>query len=181
MTEEPIRVAVLLHSESVNEWQRRALVSLFESDEIEAELVTAIINSADADGDMVRTHLSEFSLWKVLRAFHMLKYRLTGQPWYKERTDISELGFFDNIERVYAQPQPTDGLGNELPFEAVEHLEETDIAIRFGFGIVVGEALTAPTYGMLSYHHGDLRRYVRDVRVRPCPVAPSAESAYCQT
>ncbi|MCQ4334961.1 hypothetical protein KM295_16030 [Natronomonas sp. F2-12] len=159
MTEEPIRVAVLLNSESVNEWQRRVLVSLFESEEIDANLVTVIINSADTGDSTIRTHLSELSLWKVLRLFHLLKYQFTGQPWYKKRTVLSDIDFFDDLDKIYTQPQPTDGLGNELSSEAVECLDKTDIAVRFGFGIVVGDALTAPTYGILSYHHGDLRRY----------------------
>jgi folate-dependent phosphoribosylglycinamide formyltransferase PurN len=159
MTEEPIRAAVLLNSESVNEWQRRALTSLFESGEIDVNLVTVIINSADTGNSTIRTHLSEFSLWKVLRVFHLLKYQLAGQPWHKKRTALSDIDFFDDSDKIYSRPQPTDELGNELSSEAVECLGKTDIAIRFGFGIVVGDALTAPTYGMLSYHHGDLRRY----------------------
>lgn len=159
MRESPVDVAVLLNSETINEWQRRALVSLFESDRIDAKPVVVIINSADRYNSTIGTHLSEFSLWKVLRVFHLLKYQLIGQPWYKKRTDLSECEFFDNVDRIYSRPLPTEGLGNELSSEAVTRLNKADIAIRFGFGIVVGDALTAPTYGMLSYHHGDLRRY----------------------
>lgn len=36
---------------------------------------------------------------------------------------------------------------------------EADVAVQFGFGILKGDALTAPEHGVLSYHHGDLTAY----------------------
>jgi methionyl-tRNA formyltransferase len=50
-------------------------------------------------------------------------------------------------------------LGNELPEKVVQEMGELDLIIRFGFGIVVGDALNAPKHGILSFHHGDLREY----------------------
>lgn len=34
-----------------------------------------------------------------------------------------------------------------------------DVLLRFGFGIIRGEVLDIPTYGVWSYHHGDPRMY----------------------
>jgi len=160
MSEEPIEVAILLNSESVNEWQRRALLALFDSDTIDARPAALIINEEDTSTkSAIRQHVSEFSLWKVLRTFHLLKHRLTGRPWHDRRTDVSTMDVLEDVRRIHCQPQSADGLGNALSEEAVARLSETDVAVRFGFGIVKGEALTAPTHGMVSYHHGDLREY----------------------
>lgn len=160
MPDEPVDVAVLLNSESVNEWQRRALTALLDGDPIDARATTLVINAAEEDsGSAIKEHLSEFSLWKVLRATHLVRFQISGRPWYDERTDVSAVDALDDARTVRCRPQPADGLGNTLPEKAVDRLADTDVAIRFGFGIVKGDALTAPTYGMLSYHHGDLRAY----------------------
>jgi methionyl-tRNA formyltransferase len=162
MTEAPIQVAVLLNSESVNEWQRRALELLFEDSDIRAELSLLVVDSDPRDRsrlDSVQTHLSELSLWKVIRSFHLIKNRVTGPPWHKRRTAIRDINVFDDVKKIGSRRLPREGLGIELSEQAVDQLETTDLAIRFGFGIVMGDALTAPKYGMLSFHHGDLRQY----------------------
>jgi len=135
---------------------------LFEDSEIQAEPSLLVVDANPRSRsrlDSIRTHLSELSLWKVIRSFHFIKNRATGSPWYKRRTPIRDIDAFDHVEKISSRRLPREGLGIELSEEAVDHLEGTDIAIRFGFGIVMGDALTAPKYGMLSFHHGDLRRY----------------------
>ena len=70
------------------------------------------------------------------------------------------MDILDGAEYLRCTPIPADdGAGNHLPPEAVDALRGTDIAIRFAFGIVTGDALTAPKHGMLSFHHGDIRTY----------------------
>lgn len=64
------------------------------------------------------------------------------------------------VERLYAAPEPEpDGPGVRLPDAAVERLGEVDAALQNGVGILKGDVLTAPAHGVLSYHHGDIRRY----------------------
>jgi methionyl-tRNA formyltransferase len=46
-----------------------------------------------------------------------------------------------------------------FPDDIVSRIAECDIAIHVAVGILTGGVLTAPTHGVLSYHHGDLRRY----------------------
>jgi hypothetical protein len=47
----------------------------------------------------------------------------------------------------------------DLPERALAPLRECDLAIQSEVGILTGAVLTAPTHGVVSYHHGDLRRY----------------------
>lgn len=54
----------------------------------------------------------------------------------------------------------TDGPGISLPDDVVDRIAaETDVVVQNGAGILRGRILTAPAHGVLSYHHGDIRRY----------------------
>ena len=50
---------------------------------------------------------------------------------------------------------------HRFPTEALERItdKKLDVLIRFGFNILKGEILTAPRYGVWSYHHGDNEFY----------------------
>jgi methionyl-tRNA formyltransferase len=37
--------------------------------------------------------------------------------------------------------------------------QESDVVVQCGMGILTGDILKAPTYGVVSYHHGDIREY----------------------
>lgn len=53
-----------------------------------------------------------------------------------------------------------DGSWSELPSEAVEIIREScDVVIRYGFGLLKGDVLQAPEYGVLSFHPADIRQY----------------------
>jgi len=157
-----LRVAVLLDSQFVDEWQRQALERLVQDTELNASITTIIVNQASSPSSFrsqLRSLVCDFTLYKGLIATRKLSRTVSGQPWYRERTHLSDVAFLSDHETIECVPQPADGIGNELPAEAVAALSETDIAVRFGFGIVKGAALSAPRHGVLSYHHGDLRRY----------------------
>ena len=66
---------------------------------------------------------------------------------------------FDS-ETVYVRPERVDDSRVAIPDEAVARIaEETDVVIQNGVGILTGDILTEPEYGVLSYHHGNIRRY----------------------
>lgn len=47
-----------------------------------------------------------------------------------------------------------------LPEETVELVAaESDVVVQNGHGIITGDVLTEPEYGVLSFHHGDVREY----------------------
>jgi len=72
---------------------------------------------------------------------------------------IRDIDGVADAEWVECEPETVDGWKNALPEDAVERVAETDVAVRFGFGFLVGDALTAPEMGVLSFHHGDFREY----------------------
>lgn len=62
---------------------------------------------------------------------------------------------------TYSRVEPVDGgPALELPDATADRIaRETDVVFHNGVGILSGRILTAPEHGVLSYHHGDIRRY----------------------
>ncbi|WP_276260354.1 formyltransferase family protein [Haloglomus litoreum] len=76
------------------------------------------------------------------------------------RVDIPDLARGPEMERRFVSLDPVDdGPGVRFPPDAVDRIAATDVALQNGVGILAGDVLTAPEYGVLSYHHGDIRRY----------------------
>ncbi|MFB6187154.1 MAG: formyltransferase family protein [Halobacteriaceae archaeon] len=155
-------IAVLLDSYSVQEWQKQSLERLMSNENLNVKIDLVMINEQSTNP----THFSQlkslifgFSLFKLIILWGRLYTFIYSPPWYQETTPISELDIFNDAEKYFCKPKPTNGLGNKLPEDAIEALSRSDIGVRFGFGILKGEALTAPQYGVLSYHHGDLTKY----------------------
>lgn len=160
MSDQTVRVGVLLSSYTLREWEKQALLKLFNHPEINATPEVLVVDTSQTSvQDSIRSHLSDLSLWKAYRLVTRILSSFSEDSWHSTTIPVSEIDAFDNTEIIECEPIPADGLGNELPSAAVSALTEVDIAIRFGFGIIKGNALTAPKYGMLSYHHGDLREY----------------------
>lgn len=160
MSDQTVRVGVLLSSYTLREWQKQALLELFNHPEINATPEVLIVDTSQTSAqDAIRSHLADLSLWKAYRLVTLTLSSVSEDPWYSITTPVSKVDAFDDTEIIECAPLPADEFGNELPTAAVSALTEVDVAIRFGFGIIKGDALTAPKYGMLSYHHGNLREY----------------------
>jgi hypothetical protein len=81
-------------------------------------------------------------------------------PGADGRVDIPNAARAPDIKRRYVSLDPVaDGPGVRFPDEAVDRIGAADIAFQNGVGILKGDVLTAPEHGVLSYHHGDIRRY----------------------
>lgn len=61
---------------------------------------------------------------------------------------------------IRTYPTEVSGLWKELPTEVVEEVSaRADLVFPRGFGLLRGDILSATEYGVLSYHHGDPRKY----------------------
>jgi len=156
------KIALLLDSNELQEWERQAVKQILDDERLDVEIALVIVNSHQAQSttaERINTLISEFSLWKVLILLRMICGLVSVSPGYRSRTPINEaVDIEDDTVQSYA-PISVNRIGNRLPSGAISNLENTDIAIRFGFGIIKGEVLDAPTYGVLSYHHGDMTKY----------------------
>jgi folate-dependent phosphoribosylglycinamide formyltransferase PurN len=157
------QVGLLVDSLAVQEWERRAIQSMLQDADTDVEITLVVVNDADTSRGRrigrVRRFISDFSLWKCFVAVRILRQKVGSLPWYRERTSLDQIIDLETVSIVMGKPQPNDGIGHRLPQTVIESLKEVDVAVRFGFGIIVGKALTAPEQGILSYHHGDLTEY----------------------
>jgi folate-dependent phosphoribosylglycinamide formyltransferase PurN len=54
----------------------------------------------------------------------------------------------------------TDGAWSELPPETVAELgDRCDVVVRYGYGLLRGDVLSAPEHGVVSFHPADIREY----------------------
>jgi folate-dependent phosphoribosylglycinamide formyltransferase PurN len=155
-------VALLVDTDSLQEWEHQAVSHLLHESGLNVNISLVVVNSQEVSsslGQKASTFVTEFSLWNCFVAMRMLKTAVTEPPWYRKQVALDQTMDLADVNTISCIPDPADNFGNELPDNAVSELAKVDVAIRFGFGILKGEALDAPTYGVLSYHHGDISEY----------------------
>ncbi|WP_424020055.1 formyltransferase family protein (plasmid) [Halorientalis pallida] len=150
-------VCLFLSGTTVRDWQAEALEQVVAADDV---TITSILYSAtESDrslGDTLRRGL-EVREWAVVNAVNA---RLRPRGVGTEHVHIDRVLDRDGITERAVRPRIVDGWKQEIPGEVVDAVAgEADVAVRFGFNFVVGPVLTAFEYGVLSYHHGDLREY----------------------
>lgn len=161
-SENPIRVAVLADSPYLERWRRNALAVLTSTAPVE---ITHVVTSRETGGAERRKRVTglasafeqvrTYPLWSLVGVARLLR----GVPWYHQPVHIDSVDGLGNARWLACRPRPVDDHWNELPEETVTALADTDVAIRFGFGMLTGAVLDAPTHGILSYHPGDIRKY----------------------
>ena len=159
-----LSIAVLVDDEYVQKWERDALVSLAAEPDI--RITHVVVNEKTRDHDRLLSlvtfvreafkQIREYPLWSLVGVARLL----TPDPEYERPTSIRSIEGVSDAEWLSCMPQSADGFGNTLPDETVDVIQEhSDVVIRFGFGVLKGRILQSPTYGVLSYHPGDIRAY----------------------
>jgi folate-dependent phosphoribosylglycinamide formyltransferase PurN len=160
MSEEPtekIRVCLLVDGDKISEWQHAAVQRMVA--ETTAQVTVVVQNQKEES----RTK------WELLkRAFELREWTLVWaiRSLFAEPISMSADIRLDDCEYtadskwINCHPKTVDGWKTEIPADIVEQVaERADIAVRFGFGFLVGDVLTELDYGVLSYHHGDFHKY----------------------
>lgn len=154
MAERKLRVGVLSDGEFC-QWQINALNRMTEAG---AEIETVIVN--ESKNSRIRYNLWNAPAYLPIAGSRELSVRFLGKHSYLRSVPQSNVELLDGVHRVHCKPIPHPGLGQELPSDVIDGVcSELDILVRFGFGIIRGQILNAPTYGVFSYHHGDIREY----------------------
>ncbi|WP_435179735.1 formyltransferase family protein [Halorussus sp. AFM4] len=155
---ETLSVALLVRGPDVPAWQARAVETMLARTDAE---VTHVVESTEPTGGKrggLRHYLDrvrEYPLWTPVGA----AVRLGAPPAHERPREVAAIDGIGDPETLAVAPEPAPDFGNVLPDRAVEAVGEADVAIRFGFGVLKGDVLDAPTHGVLSFHHGDLREY----------------------
>ena len=76
-----------------------------------------------------------------------------------DRIHVEDVHCLRDSEIRYVTPV-VDGNWVELPAAAISLVRNRcDVCVRFGFGLLRGEVLRAPEFGVLSFHPADIRQY----------------------
>jgi len=154
---EPIRVCLLVEQGTVREWEDAAIERMVAETSAEIDVV---VNDPRPDDrstlDLVvrGLELREWAAVALLRSVFAAPFPLCDEVRLAEQPSVADAEWID------CEPETVDGWKTVLPADVVRQIRaDADVAVRFGFGVLGGDVLTAPDYGVLSYHHGDLREY----------------------
>lgn len=155
---DPIRVCLLVNGDTIKEWQHAAVRRMVA--ETSARVTVVVSNRKEAEDrsrwDLLKRAL-ELREWTLV---WLAKSILAEPTPLNEEIPLEDCEFAADCEWIDCVPETVDGWKNEIPADVVERVaEEADVAVRFGFGFLVGDILTELDHGVLSYHHGDLREY----------------------
>ncbi|WP_128477813.1 formyltransferase family protein [Halorussus pelagicus] len=155
---ETLSVALLVRGPDVPAWQARAVETMLARTDAE---VTTVVECTESTGgkagglDHYLDRVRKYPLWTPVGA----AVKLGDTPAHQRPRAVADIAGIGDPETLAVAPEPASDFGNVLPDRAVEVVGETDVAIRFGFGVLKGDVLDAPEYGVLSFHHGDIRKY----------------------
>ncbi|MFA9427630.1 formyltransferase family protein [Natronorubrum sp. A-ect3] len=166
MTDDGLTIGILLDESAMERWALEAVETAIRDAGVSVAQVILPPADSPADTDTAGSSIPwqryaaaarEYGAWTPVLAWH----QLASTPWYLEKIPLEDRAWFDDAEIVHARPEPADGIGNRLPAAAIERIEsaELDLLFRRGFGIIKGDVLSAPSHGVLSYHHGNIREY----------------------
>lgn len=155
-----LRICVLFESERMRVWQANALRRLLGDDSLEITLsVVNADSSQQSFSETVRRAL-ELREWAIVGGLLTASRHLRGPIRHEQQIPIDDIDAIRSAPRRTCEPISVDGWKQKLPEDIVDEIAASaDLVIRFGFGVLVGRVLTATEYGVLSYHHGDLRKY----------------------
>jgi len=151
----PLRVGLLLDSLVVSQWIHQVIADVQASPA--AELALVIVNN----GSNLETRPGILTkLWArrdywLYKAHSRLDHRLFKvEPDAFKQVDLESL--LADCPRLTVTPRRTE-YSDYFTAEDLVQIGQyrLDVALRFGFRILRGEALQIATYGVWSYHHGD--------------------------
>ena len=158
-----MRVVLLLDSLQLPRWAATSVIQMLQNPAL--AVVGLVLNGSDAARagatprrtllDRVRNawRLRNQILLERYLKYDAERYPATGDDPFAQ-VDLSEA--LTGVARVTAQPRRTE-FSDYLDDAALQAFRALtpDVAVRFGFRILRGDALRIPVHGVWSFHHGD--------------------------
>lgn len=148
-----------------DDWKAECIRKLRDVEQVNLELLivddTESIRSGGLTGKFktVLEYRDKTSTGDAINEVTWYLYRKPfDKPPCKTKTDLSDE--LDSVERVNCEVQE-DGFSQYFHEDDVNKLREynLDFVLRFAFGIIRGDILDVPKYGIWSFHHDDERKY----------------------
>lgn len=150
-----IRLGIMCKGTSFEKWQAKCLENLLAQDDIKTELL--IIDS----NDPLRTILGKIKELishpnRILFYFYM---QLICRSRARRQVDMANS--FEGVPSILCNITKKGKFSQYFSDADIEIIREydLDLILRFGFGIIRGEVLNVPHYGIWSFHHGDEVKY----------------------
>lgn len=147
----PLRIAILVDTSSVDEWQFQMLERVQNNGTGSVVLAVVRGETKTATGESEKRSLALSLLNRYLR-WDLRKFAELPDP-YRKRSSIE---LTESIAIETMTPEVTTGC-DRLAQKDVDTLREhnIDVIIQLGWQVLQGELLSVPRYGVWSYHHGD--------------------------
>ncbi len=149
-----IRYIVLLNSLRIEKWQFESLEILIKAG-FSPQL---IVLQGQKNNSLPPSFMNKITNYPWKNLLFRLYHRFFFKPNAKQLVDASKL--VSDFEKKTFIPE-SKGISNHLKQEDLETIKalKPHFILRFGFGILKGEILDIPEYGVWSYHHGDEENY----------------------
>lgn len=150
-----LRICLLVDHPGVKRYFLRAIQSVQLS--TDAEVASVVVNEAHTTPPDSVLGAAEDGVVGVLGH---LRRRVVGTPDYLryvplEETDLPSTGTVHHTEPISLNDDP----GHRLPDDLIDRVvTAADVVVRHSFRVLKRRILTEPEYGVLSFHHDDIRR-----------------------
>jgi hypothetical protein len=150
----PLRVALLVDSLVQPAWVAQLVHDLQAAPFASLALIVRNAGSPDGAASNRRASRRQQLLYRLYRRYDDRRFRVRRDAFAP--CDLKDLIAGCPVVDVQAIRR---GFSNRFADDDVARLQEhrLDVALRFGFGILRGRALTIAKHGVWSYHHGDNR------------------------
>lgn len=146
------RASLLVGGEFVPDWMANALTKMVEETDTQINLVV-IAKQPNKESP------SDSRNWFFSRLATTLQQIFPNRN-PSESVHLSEIPVIKDPKIIACECMSHDDVGVELPSDIVELVaRSSEVVIHSGVGILQGDILSATDYGVLSFHHGDLRKY----------------------
>lgn len=147
----PQRIAILINSERIPEWQYQMLSKIQSSGDV--EIVLAVIRGeSKKNAEATEKSSLALSLFYRYSNWDRRKFQQPPDP-FAERTLTELKGLIPTVTMTPETTRWSDSLSNK----DLDILREQsiDVIVRLGWRILKGDLLSIPRYGVWSFHHGD--------------------------
>lgn len=157
--QEPLRMCLLLGNEAVPEWFAQSLETALETSNVELSLVVQTRAPSSNSIGLLSDILQKKS-WTIVAALQKVSETLFGPPEYAKARKITDIKGLEDVPRHRTTVMSPDEYGFKFDDETIDAVTNAaDVVLHFGIGILRGDILNSPKYGVIGFHHGDLRAY----------------------
>lgn len=154
----PLRVGVLCNRSGLTAWQVSSLRKIEQLDFV--EIVLFVCNSqsnverASAWRRLYQKLVTGLLLWRAYERFALDRKSVASRP-------SSIPPSLKSVPTIYVEPVAAGRFRQVFDGASLEEVRkyDLDVLLRFGFGILTGEILKIPRFGIWSFHHGDPARF----------------------